>query len=485
MSDLLINEPLSRLHIGSSTICSQEEGSQYGVFPVVLISRKGSLVHKDCNSYSVNGEEFSLVGRTYTYKDLSIELPIRTAYTTLERLLLGLGYQVYNEDTVADLDITSISMNFRKVLHILTMMALKDMNLIYSTFTSHKQLRYGEHVFESYLKAVTGKGTIKAKNKHIRWLNEVDTLQLKSQLFTTSSYQVGVNSMEYTTTVIAEELFIKVFEFLDVISFQNNNIEPEPLDFTVTVVQLKSMRLRDTMLILSRCIGYSGNSFIIRQELKDRQNSRVYSLFTSISSTTRQLLGFTNYDIGSALQTICLQLTDNPNIYPLHQELSVDKIAFRTKIMIETGEDIDWVKKELSKADNLDKRPKRYNRYPTLNAYFAESLVLRKEILHGVDEEVYSIAYGHAKYKWTKIWNTKNNDYEYVVDGKKESSIFFFIWTQFEREIRESMMRLFDEPIFCHQVHDAVYSYQSNISTEELETTVLESTGFKVKISKD
>jgi len=484
MSNLLINEPLSRSHIGSSTICSQEEGSQYGVFPVVLISRKGSLVHKDCNSYSVNGEEFSLVGRTYTYKDLSIELPIRTAYTTFERLLLGLGYQVYGEDTVADLDITSRSMNFRKVLHILTMMALKDMSLIYGTFSLHKQLRYGEHVFESYLKAVTGKGTIKAKNKHIRWLNEVDTLQLKATLFSTSGYQVGVNSMEYTHSLIAETLFTKVFEFLDVISFQENIIEPEPLDFTVTVVQLKKIRLRDTMLILSKCIGFNGSSFIIRQELKDRQNSRVYSLFTSISSDTRQLLGFTNYDIGSALQTICLQLTDNPNIYPLHQELSVNKITFRTKVMHETGENIAWVKKELSKADNLDIQPKRYNRYPTLKAYFAESLVLRKEIIQGADEEVYSIAYGHAKYKWTKIWSTKENNYEYVVDGKKESSIFFFIWTQFEREIREAMMSCFSSPESCHQVHDAVYSTE-NIATAILQEHILDSTGFKLLISND
>ena len=85
------------------------------------------------------------------------------------------------------------------------------------------------------------------------------------------------------------------------------------------------------MLILNDCIGYNG-TFVIRPNLLDNQNSRVYSVFTGISSKTRKLFGYTNYDIGSALQTICIQLVKNPALYPLHQELVNEKKAFRAKV---------------------------------------------------------------------------------------------------------------------------------------------------------
>ena len=205
---------------------------------------------------------------------------------------------------------------------------------------------------------------------------------------------------------------------------------------------------------------------------------------TSISSDTRELLGFTNYDIGSALQTICLQLVDNPSIYPLHQELMNDKVAFRTKIMAETGHDMKWVKSELSKINNLDKMPKKYKQYPTLTKYYYEAQILRREILEDADELILSRAYTLAKPRWMAIYTEDKKQPEFVMDGKKESSIFFFIWTQYEREIRGAMMSYFSVPEACHQVHDAVYS-KEDINPIQLEEHVLEMTGFTVKISKD
>jgi len=71
-----------------------------------------------------------------------------------------------------------------------------------------------------------------------------------------------------------------------------------------------------------------------------------------------------------------------------------------------------------------------------------------------------------------------------MMDGKKDTSIYFFIWTQWERQIRESMMSCFNNPSSCHQVHDAVYSKQI-IDSVTIEEKVLEYTGFKVQISTD
>ena len=471
------NEPLIRSHI-DTPICNRDNGSN-NLYPIVLISRDGDLVFKNGNSYYINNSSFTLKENLFTCNGLSIELPTHRIITPIERLWLGLGLSFTKDDTTFDID--AVDADFKSILHTLTTMALKDMKLISGSFTQSKQQRYGEHVFESYLLAVTGSGKIKARNRHIRFLNEEDTKQLKAKLFTTSSYQAGARSMEYTPTSIAEALMQKVFAFLDTIVFKRNDVVLQPLDFVVTKEQLHQIRLRDVMLLLSCCAGYN-DGFIIRLKITDEQYSRVYSVFTSISSDTRTLLGFTNYDIGSALQTICLQLVDNPSCYPLHQELMNDKNAFRHKIMLETGNDLKWAKKELSKANNLDNMPKRYKQYPRLEAYYEEAVLLREEVIQSADTTILERAEAFAKPKWRKKWLKDKKEPEFIVDGVKESSLFFFIWTQYEREIREAMMSCFSTPEACHQVHDAVYS------TEEVDMQVIEEvafgvTGFRVKIS--
>ena len=448
---------------------------------VILIDKDRDLVYKETKEgqYRVGTHSFSLNDNLLLYNGLSIELPTHRTITPIERLWLGLGLSFTKDDTTFDID--AVDADFKSILHTLTTMALKDMKLISGSFTQSKQQRYGEHVFESYLLAVTGSGKIKARNRHIRFLNEEDTKQLKAKLFTTSSYQAGARSMEYTPTSIAEALMQKVFAFLDTIVFKRNDVVLQPLDFVVTKEQLHQIRLRDVMLLLSCCTGYN-DGFIIRPEITDDQYSRVYSVFTSISSDTRTLLGFTNYDIGSALQTICLQLVDNPSLYPLHQELMNDKNKFRQKVMLETGNDLKWAKKELSKANNLDNMPKRYKQYPTLEAYYEEAVLLREEVIQGTKPKILERAEKFAKSKYCKKWVKGKKEPEFIADGVKESSLFFFIWTQYEREIREAMMSCFKAPEACHQVHDAVYSREV-VEPQVIEVKVLAETDFKVKIS--
>ena len=179
-----------------------------------------------------------------------------------------------------------------------------------------------------------------------------------------------------------------------------------------------------------------------------------------------------------------LTVSKNPSKYPLHQELVDDKITFRNKVMKETGQDIKWVKTELSKINNLDKIPSRYNNYLILQAYYYEARLLSEEIITTAEPSVLAIAETYAKHQWKKIWNDKKKEYKYELDYSKfkESSLFFFIWTQYERQIRNSMMSCFDEPESCHQVHDAVYSKQQ-LDPSIIEAKVLKDTGFKVKIS--
>lgn len=475
------NVNIFREHIELIPICYRK-GVTLGLKSWFIFTKDDKQFIKDEKGiYHYKDYVFEIKDGWFICGDLKFELSQRTNISTFERFVLALGIPLPVEDKDFKIDLQKVTIKI--MFHMLTMLALKDLNVISGSFSLQKQRNYGKNVFESYLLSVTGSGNIKAKHENIRWLNEEDTLQLKAQLFTTTGYQSGVRSMRYEATDLANSIFEKVFEYFDVLEFKETEIHRKPLDFNVTIDLLKRIRLRDVILLLGDCVGYK-DGFIIRPEITDIQYSRVYSVFTSISSDTRKILGFNNYDIGTALQTICLQLVDDPSKYPLHQELVYNKEAFRAKIQRETDKDLDWVKTELSKIDNLENMPNKYNKYPTLKMYFDEAQILRKEIINTAEPVILQNAKDLAKIKWRKIWLMEKKAYNFIPDGKKESSIFFFIWTQWERQIRESMMNCFDEPVECHQVHDAVYSKQI-IDPKIIEKKVLEDTGFKVQISTD
>jgi len=470
-------------HIDGLSICSHKVGTLTKQWTIYTKDNK-QFRKDENNTYHYKDKSFKLINRWFLSDDVAIRLPQRTQIHTIERVNLSLGLTISLEDQIPEIDLQNTT--FKHIMHILTTLALKDLSIVPNSMTQAKQLKYGEVIFDAYLTAVGGSGKISATNPNIRWLNEQDTLKLKSRLFDTSdlSYKAGVYSMKYTPTTFAENIFRTMFQLLKALEFKQVVLESEALDFSVQLEQLEQIRLRDVMLLLNQCIGYNCDEFIIRPKITDEQHSRVYSVFTSISSQTRILLGFYNYDIGSALQTICLQLVDNPALYPLHMQLVNDKNKFRQKIVDETGQDMSWVKKELSKINNLDVMPKKYKQYPTLKKYYEEAIPLREEITYNAKPIILSMAMQFAKPKWKKIWNKSKNEYDFLEDGKKESSVFFFIWTQYERQIREAMMDCFDTPESCHQVHDAVYSKQK-IEPAFMEAHVLKQTDFKVKIHTD
>lgn len=472
-------------HIESPSTCSHEVGTINNRYIMYADNTKQFLYNVLTRTYSYMGKEFKIVDEVFKSNFTNFIIPDRTKINTYERLILSLGLPLRESDVNATIDMQSV--DFKETLHTLTLLAMKDLGFLPNYMNLKKQLKYGSVIFDVYIAVVSGSGRLNSKSKNIRWLNEQDTLQLKSKFFTLSDekkYKVNAYSMMYKPNENMENVFKTTFELLKAIDFVNNDIELEALDFVVSIELLKDIRVRDIMLLLSNCIGYN-NGFIIRPKIKDEQKSRVYSIFTSIGSTTRKHIGFTNYDIGSALQTICLQLVKEPSLYPLHQELVAKKNLFRQKIAYETAQDLAWVKTELSKIDNLDNEPKRYANYPILQAYFKESLPMRKEIVDNAEDNLLQVAQQHAKHNLKKSWDILKNKYIFVSDGSvKESSLFFFIWTQWERQIRHAMMDSFSMPNACHQVHDAVYSTE-DIEPSVIEAKVLDTTGFKVTISKE
>lgn len=423
---------------------------------------------------------YTITDTTLTVDGITVNLPSRTTIAPVERVCISLGIPVSNTDEENTLDASSI--NFKKIMHTLSMMALKDLKLIGSNLSLLNQQNYGVHLCNMYIKSTSGSGQISALDKDNRWWNEQDTLQLKSKLFKTSnkSYQAGVYSMTYEPTGLTQNIMEKVIDYAKILTFEENTeLELEPSDFIMPQSLLNSIRFQDLALLLNDCIGYK-EGFIIRPQPLDEQQSRIYSCFTAISSDTRKTLGFINYDIGAALQTICLGLVKDPSLYTLHQQLIQNKVLFRQKVMSETGNDLAWVKQELSKLDNEPKGKQHAS--PTLHAYYLEALNLRKDVINSAPQNVLDIANTYAKPEYTKTWDKQSKNYSFTPNGIKESSLFFFIWTQYERTIREAMSECFTQPVACQHVHDAIYS-KEQVDIATIEQHVLQKTSFMVKIS--
>ena len=247
---------------------------------------------------------------------------------------------------------------------------------------------------------------------------------------------------------------------------------------------------RDVYILLNHLVGCNDHGdYIIdnTSSIMDRQKSRVYSLFTSLKSATRTELGFINYDISTCMQTIVSHFVNMDN-YPVHQDLIDDKHYFRDLLAIELEKDIDGIKQVLSSADNGKQHRRLCAGNPVLNDYVNEAPQLVDEFLKIIEEQnpdMIQTATSYAKFEleiveWVNKQGFDKKQPKFATTGEfNKYSLFFFVWTQIEREIREAMMSCFDG--FVHQVHDAVYS-KEDVEIAVLEKAVLDRTGIKVKI---
>ncbi len=129
-------------------------------------------------------------------------------------------------------------------------------------------------------------------------------------------------------------------------------------DMLVSPEEIKRLHTRDQVVLLSRCAGAREGKLHIVNDLKDTQDSRVYGLMVMLTSRARSILGYLQYDIAAALQSIVFDVLDAKAPYdaamrfPAHFEMIIDRKAFRLKIADEVGRDIAWVKVSLTKIDN-------------------------------------------------------------------------------------------------------------------------------------
>ena len=217
---------------------------------------------------------------------------------------------------------------------------------------------------------------------------------------------------------------------------------------------------------------------------------RTYNVFCSLHSPERKMLGYIGYDISAAMQSISLQLIKaTQDDYPMLWEYAHNKQykkKIRTEIVEALGIDEEKVKSQLTAYANGSRKDIGLHAY--YKTFRGESNRLRKAVLKYVslhEPEVLERAQAQSK-KWKALqkevdWSDTESR-ESLKDTLAKSSVFFFVWTQYERDIRQAMLEvLYEDGI---EVHDAVYS-KMDIDEKVLETAIHDFTGLTITIEKE
>jgi len=347
----------------------------------------------------------------------------------------------------------------------------------------------------------TKKGTpIHSNNKSARYLLNDNKIAYIDKLFKRSNgYFAGNTSKKWRLTGLSEQILQQIIE----IFFDNfNDICPAntetyssicfqvkwtPLSLDV----LRKQSVTTIMHILSMSIGYNQSTKCLIVSLEhtsstDATLGRCYNVFSRIRSQERLDYGYIGYDISAGLQTICLQLIGaSENDYPMLYSYSTDK-AFKTSLRAaisdDLGIDVKDAKKKLTAFANGGISGK--DKHPKYEQFQKESDRLRREVMAYVAEHnSWLLEQAKAQSRRTlpediDWFDLSPEDAQYMARNK--ASVFFFMWTYYERLIRKAMLQCLPDGI---EVHDAVYS-KMNVDTKEIEEVISECTGFKVIIDK-
>ena len=260
------------------------------------------------------------------------------------------------------------------------------------------------------------------------------------------------------------------------------------LAFSVT----SHLTLHSQLQIINFCIGFDSKAreFIVSLEHEASTNEnigRTYNLFTMLKSCDRKALGYINYDMSCALQSISLQLIKaTEREYPILTRYAQDKIFkryVRETIAKELNVEVCEVKQRLTAFANGGLKDRKKH---LLYAQFQEeSDRLRREVLSYVakyETYVLELAIKQSKRELSETidWRDTAEEKSHAL-ARDKSSVFFFVWTYYERLIRQAMLKVLIDGI---GVHDAVYS-RHDIDIAVIEETITKETGFNIRIEKE
>lgn len=373
------------------------------------------------------------------------------------------------------------------------------------------------------------KGTpIHSKNKSANYLlNELNKVAFVDKLFIRSKgYQTGAYSKRWKLTSISEQVIEStIHHLLPIIRKQLTDLSRVtllPAHIPPLICVRKSVTYPKQVIdVEKRCLVFSVDDLAklsipsliqvfnlaepskVNQELLvplhnladvNPNMGRTYNIFTRLKSDERKALGYINYDISGGIQIIAFgilfryasdryrEADDLISAYYTLFNYGWDpeyKQHLRQTIAAELKIEVSEVKQLLTAYANGSK--KQVGDSATLAKFQQESDLLRREVIaviaqHEPDLLKQAEAQSRHSFPEELDWTDSAEDDELA---RQKASVFFFIWTYFEKQIRDAMLSIVDDGI---PVHDAIYSQQKRLC-KDFEEVILKQTGFEVKVS--
>jgi len=359
---------------------------------------------------------------------------------------------------------------------------------------------------------------VHSENQSAKYLRqEIDV----SKLFSSSGgYKVGFSAkswsanttlkyfIEKTNNTFLDRLFLNPALFISLFPSSHmsssddtkNNVKKSYLTiyyyniYTIVKVHkdtLKTLDAQSVFSLLIRMVKVENGEIHIPVRHESKKNpeyyGRDYNIFCFLKSHERRALGYIGYDMSAAMQSICLQLVKaTKEEYPMLWRYAHDKVykkSIRVQIAQALNVDIDEVKATLTAYANGSMEDK--EKHPLYKVFQEESNRLRRAVLKHVHEnepKVLIRAIEQSSREMPNDWDWSDTEQaESSRERLNASSIFFFVWTHYERDIRQAMLLVLEDGL---EVHDAVYS-KMDIDVKIVEQEIFDQTGYSITIEKE
>ena len=399
--------------------------------------------------------------------------PTTFTFTPYEVINGLLGYRLSPLDRFVRMDQGLSTLNVSGSLAMISVQLLQEFKLVHRRTNFSKAVRIGASVINLLLATTLRDGRVSCEHPSLRFLNALDAGnriihrgedRKCDGLFYRNSRTgtIATGSFKHLLSKRGETFMQQLISRYTSLVLGETKLPILPHDLLVDIDTLKSLHIRDQVVLLSKCSGTRDGKLHVVNQITDTADSRVYGVMTMLTSRARTSLGYHQYDIEAALQSIVFDVIvakvgpGAEKRFKHHFRMTCDRKKFRQEIADEVGKDVSWVKTALTKIDNGGKVSKRItDRSPTLAGYIDEARPFVDAYMSASDPEMVERAKRH-----TKIHNVDNKfvakyiGTKFHADGRKIFGLFFFTWTQVERDIREIIKDCI--PGYCHDVHDAV-----------------------------
>lgn len=376
--------------------------------------------------------------------------------------------------------------------------------------------KIGQHLTRIYRLVCNYKNAegvpVHSGNKSARHLLESE-IQLDRLFVRSKGYVPGLRSKRWRATDLLKQFVeININNLLEVISkfdvweggYSSTHMFPKTAaksalnniyNNTSNIIRVKVATLIDFELnsifsLLVRAVKIKkGEIFvpIIHESSRDESLGRSYNIFSRLRSKERLKLGYLSYDMNAALQSISLQLIkatyeEFPTLWAYTHDKE-HKSRKRLEVAQALNIDVVTVKEKLTAFANGSVSGTKLHDYYEL--FQEESDRLRRAVLRHVSQtepDVLERAIEQSKrglpeeLDWSDV-----ESQETTKEMRDKASVFFFVWTWYERKIRQAMLTILTDGI---ELHDAVYS-KMNIPVETVQDVIRERTGFDIIIEKE